>query len=270
MMDIEQLRRPLLYEIPGRADVERRRDLDYRRADGRDLLLDVYRPPRLAAGVRVPGVVFVHGGPIPPDLPLLPKDWGVYESYGVLAAASGLIGITFNHRFVSLGHLEIAAGDVDAAIGYVREHADELSLDPDRLAVWAFSGSGPLLSPIIRGAPPFVHCLVAYYAALDLRELPAEYAPEVSPEVLHRFSPAAHLHCDGLARIPIFVARAGLDNPGPKRSIDRFVQEALAANLQLTLVNHPRGHHGFDVLDDDRRTREIIAATIEFLQENLC
>jgi acetyl esterase/lipase len=268
-MDVETLRRRLLYQIPEMAEAERRRDVSYRQVAGGDLLLDVYRPPSLAADARLPGVVFVHGGPIPADLPLQPKDWGVYESYGALAAASGLVGVTVNHRYFGFSHLETAAGDLSAAIGYVREHAAELLLDPDRLGVWAFSGGGALLGPILERPPPFVRCLVAYYAVLDLRDLPAEYAGGASPEVLRRFSPAAHLRGDAVGQVPIFVARAGLDHPGVNRAVDLFVQEALAANRNLTLANHPRGHHGFDIADDDPRTKEIIAATIEFVNANL-
>jgi dienelactone hydrolase len=178
-------------------------------------------------------VLFVHGGPVPPDLPLAPKDWGVYEGYGALAAASGLVGVTFNHRYFRLADLETAAGDVAGAIAYARAHADELGLDPDRLCLWAFSGGGPLLTPFLEESRPYLRCLVAYYAALDLRGLPR--------------------------RVPFLVARAGLDGPGLNGSIDRFVREALAANVDLTLLNHPRGHHGFDTRDDDPRTRGIVA-----------
>jgi hypothetical protein len=34
-------------------------------------------------------------------------------------------------------------------------------------------------------------------------------------------------------------------------------------------MNHPNGMHGFDILNDDARTREIIKATLAFLQEHL-
>ena len=50
------------------------------------------------------------------------------------------------------------------------------------------------------------------------------------------------------------------------RTIDLFVQEALAGNAQLDLMNHPSGRHGFDILDDDDRSREIIARAVAFAQ----
>ena len=65
--------------------------------------------------------------------------------------------------------------------------------------------------------------------------------------------------------MPIFIARAGLDQPMINRTIDLFVEEALAGNAQLDLMNHPSGRHGFDILDDDR-SREIIARAVACAQ----
>ncbi|HEV8633154.1 MAG TPA: hypothetical protein VG370_02770 [Chloroflexota bacterium] len=265
-MDAERLHRPLLYLLPGMDAVERQHDLVYKRTDSQDLLLDVYRPAPPPTGGRLPAILFVHGGPLPVDLPLRPKDWGIYRSYGALAAAAGWAGVTFNHRFFALRDLPTAAADVASAIEYVRTRSDALGIAADRLAVWVFSGGGPLLAPILRERPPFVRCLVADYASLDLRDLPRQVADGVPDEVLHQFSPAAHLAEE---QPPVLVARAGRDTPGLNGSIARFVEAALAANLDLTLLNHPRGRHGFDAEDDLPRTGEIIAATLSFVRAHL-
>ena len=66
--------------------------------------------------------------------------------------------------------------------------------------------------------------------------------------------------------LPMFIARAGLDQATINQSIDMFVQEALAGNAPLELMNHPAGRHGFDILDDDERSREIIARAVAFAQ----
>jgi hypothetical protein len=47
------------------------------------------------------------------------------------------------------------------------------------------------------------------------------------------------------------------------------VGRALAVNVSLDLLNHPAGRHGFDILDDDARSREVIARTIDFLRARL-
>jgi hypothetical protein len=44
------------------------------------------------------------------------------------------------------------------------------------------------------------------------------------------------------------------------------VQEALAGNAMLDVMNHDKGRHGFDYLDDDSRSREIIAHALAFAQ----
>jgi dienelactone hydrolase len=110
-----------------------------------------------------------------------------------------------------------------------------------------------------------VRAIVAYYAALDLQVRPPGVTGGMSDEARREFSPLLYLQ----ATPPLLVARAGKDNPWTNGSIDRFVQEALARNAPLELFTHPTGQHGFDTLDDDERSREIIARTVEFLRHHL-
>src|SRR5207244_3832237 len=109
----------------------------YTNANDPNLLMDVYIPQGLANKERRPAVLFIHGGA---GSQLKPKDWGIYQSWGRLVAASGMVGITFTHR---LGYpkplLAEAASDVTAAIDYVRAHADSLNIDRDRLCLAAYS-----------------------------------------------------------------------------------------------------------------------------------
>jgi acetyl esterase/lipase len=70
-----------------------------------------------------------------------------------------------------------------------------------------------------------------------------------------------------LARgIPLFLARAGQDEfPGLNEALDRFLAAAVAENLPVRFVNHPRGPHAFDLLDDSETSREIIREVLRFL-----
>jgi acetyl esterase/lipase len=264
---MNDLSRRIVYRVAGMESVAIMRDLVYQRDGDTDLLMDVYVPSGLAPRERRPVVFFVHGGPLALEMQP-PKEWGVYLSYGELAAASGLIGVTFNHRFYSPQQLEQAAADVAAAIAYVRARAGDLHADADRTCLWAFSGGGPLLSMVFRERPPHIKCVVAYYALLDLRHLSAPSSEPEHDAPVQKFSPAAYLR-DGSAGLPVFVARAGLDRPVINQSIDLFVQEALAANALIDVANHPDGRHGFDFLDDEPRSHEIIARTLEFIKTHL-
>jgi dienelactone hydrolase len=70
--------------------------------------------------------------------------------------------------------------------------------------------------------------------------------------------------------IPIFVARAGLDEiPTMNDSIDRFIARAIRENANVTVMNHPAGAHGFDNQNDDDRSREIMEFLLAFARRHL-
>jgi acetyl esterase/lipase len=241
---LAQLRAPLVYRAAGMDAATVRRGIAYRGDAGP--VMDVYAPPGLAEGERRPVVFFLHGGPLPPGFPLPPTEWGVYRGYGALAAASGWIGVPFAHRFSGFDQLDQASADIAAAVAYVRDHADVLGADPDRVCLWAFSGGGLFLAEQLRAPDPAVRCLVAYYPLLDARPMAAAQGigERLDPETLHRHSALAAME-------------------------DAFVAAALAKNAPLDLLNHPAGHHTFDAQDDNARTHAIIGHTLAFVREHL-
>jgi len=261
------LSRRIVYPVDAAPDAVARRRLVYKADGASELKMDVYGPADRPLHARLPAVVFVHGGPVPREM-LAPTEWGFFTSYGELAVMSGFVGVVFNHRLHAPTDYPTAQTDMQAAIDYLRSHADDLGIDQDRIAVWAFSGGGPLLAWCLRDRPPFLRCLLAFYALLDVRHLlpPDPDAERVARA--HAFSPATHLG-DAATPLPIFVARAGRDSAVINTSIDEFVREALAGNVSLDLANHSDGQHGFDVLDDDERSREIIGRAIAFAKARL-
>lgn len=258
---------PIVYRVPGMDEVTVRKDITYKRVDGEALLLDTYRPSRSAPGQRHPAVIFVHGDG-PPDILRNAKGWGQYASWGRLAAASGLAGITFNHRSTEgRTRLAEAAADVDDLVSFVRARAGDLAVDPDRLCLWTCSMGPPVaLRTILRDRPASVRCIVCLYGAMDLGPLRDETPPGVSDAVLREFSPLNLLVESTVPPPPLLLARAGLEErPWLNPTIDRFAAEAAARGAELDLLIHPRGRHAFDVLDDDGRSRDIIARTVQFM-----
>lgn len=258
---------PVVYRVPGMDKVTVKKNLKYTNANDPNLLMDVYSPPGLAKSERRPAVVFIHGSV---GSSFKPKDWGVYQSWGRLIAASGLIAVTFTHR---LGYpkplLTEASSDVTAAINYIRANSDSLNIDKDGLCLAAYSGGGPMLSLAMRDKPEYVRCLVAFYAFLDIQQSEPHRTNEPS-EMVKRFSPITYLANDAGKLPPMFIARAGLDEvPTMNESIDRFVREALSKNAPIIVVNHPQGVHGFDNQTDDARSREIIRSAIDFMKLHL-
>ncbi len=255
----------VFYTLPKMEQVKVKKDVVYKRAAAVELKADVYSPAGAKASARLPAVIFIHGGLLPPNLLTKPKEWGVYVSYGQLAAASGFVGVTFNHRFYSWNNLGEPQSDVSDLVAYVRGNAEKLGIDKDRITLWAFSGGGLFLSQSLREPQPFIRCLISYYAVLDLQDLRKKIPASIADETLNQFSPLHNLSVSKNKLPPMFVARAGLDvdlNGG----VDRFVQAAVAKNAAIDFSNHPTGQHGFDVLDDNERTREIIKRTLEFIK----
>lgn len=259
----------IVYEVPGMKDVRVKRNLIYKRAGDRNLEMDVYGP---RVGKRVPAVLFVHGGRVPPNLLTTPKDWAVYVSFGELVAASGFVGVTFNHRFYTWESLADSQADVMEAIKYVRDNAATLNVDPERIVLWTVSAGGIFLSQLLQERPSYLNSIVAYYSQLDLQNERKSAPASVSDETLRQFSPVYHLEksakpaSSASSFPPMFIARAGLDDPGLNDGLDRFVQAALRNNVAVELFNHPTGHHGFDIEDNNARSREILKRTVEFLK----
>jgi acetyl esterase/lipase len=256
----------IVLDLPGMEKVRILKNLTYKEVPGRDLQADVFLPPNLPDDEVCPGIVFIHGGYLPPNLRTQPKDWGSFISYGQLLAASGLTAITFNHRYYGRKFLETSQADVKDLISYVRDNSQEIGIDKSRIHLWAFSGGGPLISWALRETPDYISSLVLYYTILDI--MPQVSAFEIPEKMRLAFSPVHQLRGLEKDMFPIYIARAGLDRQALNQTIDNFIQTALSKNIGLEISNHASGQHGFDILDDEDRSRQIIHRTIEYILAN--
>jgi len=258
-------RKKVLYSMPGVDAVTVRRDVEYRATDAGPLTMDLYYPPDSTGGARTPAVVFVTGfsdAGAQKMFGCVLKEMGSYVSWAQLAAASGMVAVTYtNHD---------PAADAHTAIEHVRQNAESLGIDENRIGVFSFSGNVPTaLSVLMRDAGTHPKCAVLCYPyTLDL-----DGATHVA-NAARQFgfvTPCAGRTIDDLPRdVSLFIARAGQDRmPGLNEALDRFVNHALTRNLPLTVVNHPTGPHAFDLFDDSETTREIIRHVLAFLRFNL-
>lgn len=263
---------PVVYTLPDMEGAIVRPDIVYKSDASVDLLMDVYYPADYEGETRLPAVIFVHGDASPEYLKDA-KDWASYVSWGQLAAASGLIGITFNHRSSEMPtKLYDAAKDVDDLISYVRENSKSLGVDAGSLAIWTCSaGSQFGLRSALRDDAIYIRCIVSYYGVADL----AVYyeadstLPHLSDEVLNEFSAPHRLSKRTNTLPPMLIVRSGLDAPELNKSIDRLLTATIAKNVSLDFMNHATGHHAFDILDDNVRTHEIIRTTLDFMKTHL-
>ena len=231
------------YVVPGMEAVEARLHIPYATRNGATQRYDLYdAAPERSTKV----VLLVHGGPIPDNLQATPADWGLFQSLARLLAASGVTAVMFNHRFFSPELAPTAMNDIEDLISH---------LGLKRVGLWVFSGGGSLLGRLLRNTPTSLRCVVAYYAALEAKT--------------REFSAADAIEENSGRVPPILVARGGLDTPELNYTIDRFVAAALKNNVAIDVMNHPAGQHGFDFRDDNQRTREILARTLEFIRTHL-
>src|ERR1700719_191497 len=134
----ERVMPPVVYQLPGMDAVAVHSNLKYSDVDNPFLLMDVYVPPGLSKGELRPIVLFVHGAA---GAQYKPKEWGLFQSWGRLVAAAGMVAVMFTHR---LGYPKPSLADADFdlrnAMNYIRSHAERFNADPSRMGVVAWSG----------------------------------------------------------------------------------------------------------------------------------
>jgi acetyl esterase/lipase len=105
---------------------------------GDSTVMDIYQPEE-SRGPR-PAVMFIHGG-----------GWSGgsrdhYTSAAKRLAESGWVTATIEYRLVPEGVFPRAVQDCLCALSYLRENADDLEIDPARIAVMGYSAGGHLSS----------------------------------------------------------------------------------------------------------------------------
>jgi pimeloyl-ACP methyl ester carboxylesterase/dienelactone hydrolase len=221
--------RPFLMDVP-----ERRRE----RVGQVDLYLPDADHPR-------PAVVFVHGGPIPPDVRPTPRDWPTLVGYGRYAASLGAVGVTLDHRLHDLADYGRAAEDVAEAVELVR--ADP-RVDGERVALWYFSGGGLLSADWLAAPPSWLRCVAATYPVLA--PLPNWGLAE------SRFRPAAAVRTAG--QLPIVVTRVGLERAEIAVTVEEFLTAAEDCKANIEVIDVPLGHHGFETIDHTEQARHAV------------
>ena len=246
-------------------DVPVRRDIEYALSADGPLTMDLYAPPGLRSTQPLPAVVLVGGYRdvgVPLALGCPAKEMEMVISWAQLIAVSGLLAISYTRQD--------PVRDVQRLFQFVGANADSLGVDVNRIGVWAASGNGPVaLSLLMNDAPVKVACAVLCYA-FTLDASSATSVAEASA-TWHFANPTAgrtvaDMHDD----IPLFIARAGADAfQGLNTALDLFVQDALARNLPLTIVNAPQAPHAFDLFDDTDASRHIVELVLAFLRHHL-
>src|SRR6266700_1968900 len=119
-------------------DLETKMNIEFAVVEGVSLKLDAMVPKSKGPH---PAIVYVHGGGFTggdkkdydrgATAPLMERGWGV---------------ISVNYRLAPKYPFPAATDDVEAGIHYIKTHATELDVDPNRLVLMGISAGGHLVS----------------------------------------------------------------------------------------------------------------------------
>ncbi|MCW6060194.1 dienelactone hydrolase family protein [Clostridium sporogenes] len=268
MLSFEEiLKKEIVYKINDIENVNIPKSIVYKSTNKEELLMDLYTPFSNDKKEKLPVVILVHGEAASVNF----KETGQYISYGKLLASFGLNAVNFNHKVLAEGfNIKEVISDMDSLINYLVENADKLKIDKNKIAIWCFSGGVPFgLYTGMSNYFDYVKGIIAYYGFGDFTSLGEFLQLNISKEDAKRYSPI-NLIDENASRIPpLFIARAGLDNQIINESIDEFITKGLKNNLTIDIFNHSTGGHAFDLFNDNDRTHEIIAESLEFLRKHL-
>ena len=116
------------------------RNLDYVGSGNQRQMLDLYLP-EAAAEKPHPLVVYIHGG-----------GWEAGSKdeaevlHGLIKGGTPYAGASLNYRLTDQAQWPAQIHDCKAAIRWLRAHAQEYHLDPDKIAVFGISAGGHLVS----------------------------------------------------------------------------------------------------------------------------
>ncbi|MEU3366000.1 alpha/beta hydrolase [Streptomyces pseudogriseolus] len=221
--------RPFLLDVP---------EAPWERHGTVDLHLPEAEAPR-------PAVLFVHGGPVPAGARPTPRDWPTLRGYARCAAAGGAVAAVVDHRLHDLDGYERAAADVAAAVDFLR--ADP-RVDADRVALWFFSGGGPMAADWLDAPPPWLRCLAATYPVLG--PLPGWGLTG------GRFHPARAVANAGA--LPVVLTRVGREVPAIAATVEQFLAAAEDCGADVEVIDVPNGRHAFETVDPTDASRDAV------------
>jgi acetyl esterase/lipase len=272
--------------IPRRSPVhELREDVVYAEVDAVPLRYDHYRP--LGVDGPAPAIVFVHGGG------WVHGDPSQAAGNALHFARQGIATIALSYRLAPTHRFPAPLDDVRHGLRYVRAHADELGVDPNRLALMGLSAGAhlvmlahlgrelPALAPTLPAALAHVdedvRAVVAHYGPYDLSRrvaLPQELdmiGALLGPrgddaEWVRLASPQSHV---AGARAPILLIHGTADTVVSYRESERLhraLQDAERVSELLLLEGAP---HAFQIDWRGEANQRANAATDAFLTRYL-
>jgi acetyl esterase/lipase len=272
--------------IPRRSEThELTEDVVYAHTDGIPLRFDHYRP--LRAGGLAPAVVFVHGGA------WTYGDPSQAAGNALHLARHGIATVAISYRLAPAHRFPAPVDDVRHGLRWVRAHADELGIDPDRIALVGLSAGAhlamlahlapgitelaPDLPPELHDVPEDVRALALHYGPYDLtrsRPFPDGIDPagellgprRNDPAWVRLASPVFHA---AHAAAPVLLIHGTADAVVSYRESVRMHEALAAAGKPSELLLLEGAPHAFQTEWRGEANRRANAAMDAFLDRHL-
>ena len=228
----------------------------YKHVDGRQLDLFVTLPDPPTANHRRPAIIFYHGGGWTGGSP------AQFNAHARHFASRGIVSILVRYRLIdgkSAVPPLVCIQDARSSFRWVRAHAPELGIDPDRIAAAGGSAGGHLAAHLALVAAPHLDdpqddarisfrpdALLLFNPVLD--NGPGEFGHRRVGDRVTEFSPA-HNVAPGAPPAILFLGSA--DKLVPVATLERFCSALRAAGNRAELHVYPDQPHGFFNFDRD-------------------
>jgi acetyl esterase/lipase len=241
--------------------VETELDVPYGEMDGQELLLDIRRPP--AREQPRPAVVLIFGGA-----------WSFGDRHGMAdpahnLAAAGYVAFSIDHRLVNVGaenQWPVQLDDVQRAVRWVRAHAADYGVNPERIASYGWSSGAHLATmlgvrdtrdnsdPALAEYSSRVNCVVSLSADMDLTVPDPPFGfkmtlesllggtLEEEPEAYRDASPLTWVDAEAA---PMLLVHGGLDDTSLAEQSRQMVAALYDAKVEVVYAAIPGvGHDG--------------------------
>jgi acetyl esterase/lipase len=267
--------------IPLRSDIhELRTDVVYAETGGVPLRFDHYRPVQVTGAA--PAVVFVHGGG------WMRGDPSQAAGNALHFAKEGIATVSISYRLAPASRFPAPLDDVRHGLRWVRAHAAELAIDPERIALLGVSAGAhlavlahlardetalaPELPGPLREVDESVRCVIAHYGPYDLGRRRSDMVDALlgergrDAEWTRLASPLTHA---ARATAPILLIHGTADQIVSWRESERMHAALQEAGKPTELVLLDGAPHAFQVDWRGRANQRANAAMDTFLDRHL-
>ncbi len=254
----------------------------YSTVGGRELRIDILRAVDRPSEP-LPVVVWIHGGGWHQGR----KEFGLGRMYGL--PERGYLGALVEYRLTGEAAWPAQIHDCKCAIRFLRAHAEQYSIDPDRIGVWGASAGGHLAAMLgVSGGVPElegeggwpdhssrVQAICDWYGPADLTQLAEVKArrgpdtplamllggpPEEKVDIARQASPITYVTTDDP---PFLIMHGDQDRVVPLEQSQKLHDALTGAGVEVELVVMEGHGHAFPGLEANKQAYRFFDARLK-------